>query len=378
MTRIKRSLTDTIVDYNNNHKKSKVDHLISVRYFFGSLLECLPNEIFYEIFDYLDHTQAYDAFFILNRRFQNLFLHSNLPIKVNISTISKSTFERYHTNVIIPNRHRIGYLRLSNPFTVDRVFSPPRVISKFLRLQTLILDQIKAKYLENIFIHLSFLSDLQSLSIHLIDPVKNTTLFYLQIFRLRKLKYCRMEFESENNREILLSIANETSPIEHLVIKNHFQLSSFPHLLAYLPRLRYLSIDCIDATTVFTTNPSPIILTDLKYVSLKLNLITFDQWEILAKNFFHSIEHLRLTTRYDPEYLDAKRWEQLIGYHMPYLRIFDLNHDGSTRFGSSSYHDMIKQFKSSFWIRKKWFFTHQHDWQGRLDSAVLHSTNPYR
>ena len=378
MTRIKRSQTDTIVDYNNNYKKFKFDHFTSPGSFFGLLLEHLPNETLYEIFDYLDITHAYDAFFSLNSRFQKLFLHSNLPIEVNISTMSKSTFERYHKNVIIPNQHRIAYLRLSNPFTVDRVFSPPRIITKFVRLQTLILDQIKAKYLENIFIHLSFLSDLKSLSIHLIDPVKNTTLFYLQIFRLRKLKYCRMEFESENDREVLLFIGHETSSIEHLVIKNHFQFPSFQHLLAYLPRLRYLSIDYIDGSAYSYANPSPMVLTDLKYVSLKLNLIGFDELEKLVKNFFSSIEHFRLTSRYDPGYLDAKRWEELIVSDMPNLRIFDFNHDGSTRFGSSSYHDLVKQFNSSFWTTRKWFFTHQHDWQGRLDSGVLHSTDPYR
>ena len=371
MVQFKRSQTDTIVDYNNNNKKFKSILL-------PLLLEHLPNEIIYEIFTYLEITHTYDAFFDLNTRFKNLLLHSNLPIQVNISTMSKSTFERYHKNIIIPNRHQINYLRLSNPFTVDLVFSPPRVISKFSRLQTLVLDQIKPKYLENIFIHLSFLSELQSLSIHLIDRVKNGTLFYLQIFRLRKLKSCRLEFESENARETLQLITNETSSIEHLVIKNRFQYQSIHNLLSYLPRLRYLSIDYVDESSPSYIDSSPIILKDLKSVSLKLNLISFDSWEKLAINFFGQIEHLRLTSQYDPSYLEARRWEDLISIHMPNLRIFDLNHDGSPRFGTLSYHDSIKQFNSPFWTTRKWFFAHQHDWQVRLDSGILHSTEPYR
>lgn len=369
MEQIKRSPTDLIID--NNHKRFKFN-------VHPTLFEHFPNEILYEIFEYLDIIHAYNTFFNLNIRFQNLFLYSNLSIQVDISSMTKSTFEQAYEKIIIPNQHRINYLRLSNPFTVDLIFSPPRVISKFIRLQSLVLDQIKAKYLENIFIQLSLLSHLQSLSIDLIDRVKNPTLFYLQIFRLPKLKYCRMKFDSENNRESLLLIPNETSSIEHLVIKNYFQYQSFNNLFDYLPRLRYLSIDCVECSSLSYIDPSPIILKDLKYVSLKFNLIRFDELEKLVKNFFRSIEHLRLTSRYDPTYLDAQRWENLITSHMPNLRIFDLNNDSSPRFSSLSYHESIKEFSSSFWTTRKWFFTHQHNWQVRLDCGILHSTEPYR
>jgi len=341
------------------------------------LFEDLANETLYEIFDYLDIHHAYEAFFNLNKRFQNLFLHSNLPIQVNISAMSKTSFERYHKNVIIPNKHRINYLRLSNPFTVDIVFSPPRMISKFIRLKTLILDNIKAKYLENILSHLKSLSELQSLTINLFDHIENSSLFYRQIFRLSRLKYCQIKFEATLDREPLF-FENKPSPIEHLVIKTRFRYQSFFNLLSYLPKLRYLSIDGLDGSSYQHVTSSSIILNDFKHVSLKLDLISFDQFEIIVKNSFRFIEHLRVTTKYDPAYLNAKRWEQLIVTYMPNLRVFDINHDGLVQNGPLSYHDLINQFNTSFWIERKWFFTHQHDWQARLDSAVFHSTDPYR
>ena len=52
------------------------------------------------------------------------------------------------------NKDRIKVLRLSNPFTVDEVFSPVRLISSLTRLEKLILDQIHSKYLHNLLKHL--------------------------------------------------------------------------------------------------------------------------------------------------------------------------------------------------------------------------------
>jgi hypothetical protein len=295
--------------------------------------------------------------------------------------MSKSNFERYYTNIILPNKHRINILRLSNPFTVDIVFSPPRIISKFVRLETLILDNFKAKYLDNIFAHLIFLPALHSLTINPIDYIENSTVFYIQIFRLPKLKYCNIKFETkggDQDEESLLFFNNELSSIEYLVIKNRFQFHSFNNLLLYLPQLRYLSIDCLDGLYYQNVELCPIVLKNLKYVSLKLDLINFNLFEPYIKHFFRYVEVLRLTTEFDQAYLDANRWEQLILSSMPNLRIFDINHDGLIRNNLLTYHDFINEFNSSFWIEKQWFFTHQHDWWESLDAGVFHSTDPYR
>ena len=71
--------------------------------------------------------------------------------------MSKSAFKRYNTDIIIPNTHRINSLRLSNPFIYDLVFSPIHKISKFTRLETLILNNIESNYLENLLHQLTSL-----------------------------------------------------------------------------------------------------------------------------------------------------------------------------------------------------------------------------
>jgi len=137
----------------------------------------------YDIFEYLDINDAYEAFFNLNQRFQNLFINSNLPIQVNVSKISKSKFEHYHKNLILPNKHRINILRLSNPFTVDIVFSPPRILCKFIQLESLILDNISAKYLKNILKHSILLPKLHSLELNLADYIQDPSQIFVSIFR---------------------------------------------------------------------------------------------------------------------------------------------------------------------------------------------------
>jgi hypothetical protein len=334
----------------------------------------------YEIFEYLDINHAYQGFFNLNKRFENLFINSNLPIQINISTISKSNFECYHKNVILPNKHRINFLRLSNPFTVDIILSPPRIISKFIQLETLILDDITAKYLHNILKHSIVLPKLHSLILNLADHVQDPSKIFVYIFRLPKLKYCKITYRTKDDQNPPFIFLNEykRSPIEHLVINTHFRYDSLDGLFFCLPQLRYLSINCLVKCSYIDINPCRIALKHLKYVSFKLDGIDFDRLQKLIKYFFRHVEILRLTTRYDQAYLDAKRWEQVIVSYMPNLRIFDINHDGSARNNSLTYHDLINQFNSSFWIEKQWFFTHQHDWLERLDSGLFYSTDPYR
>ena len=350
---------------------------------FRSIFEDLANELFYEIFEYLDIYYVYKGFFNLNKRFKNLLIYSNLPIPINISTMSKSNFERYHQGIIKPNRHRINILRLSNPFTVDIVFSPPRIISKFIQLETLILDNTKAKYLDNILDHLVYLPKLYSLTLNLTDQVQYPSVLFSQIFCLPKLKYFKITYQTKDDKDPLSIYFTEYdySPIEYLVINSRFSIETFDNLLFCLPKLRHLSINCLVKShfEYIETKLDPVVLKDLKYVSLNLDFIHLSRFEQIIKGFFGYVEVLRLTTKHDRAYLDAKQWEHLISSYMPHLRVFDINHNDVVSDNNPlTYHEPMHQFNSSFWFEKKWFFTHLHDRQDKLDSGVFYSTNPYR
>ncbi|CAF3255590.1 unnamed protein product, partial [Rotaria sp. Silwood2] len=172
----------------------------------------------------------------------------------------------------------------------------------------------------------------------------------------------------------------EPSPIEHLVINCGLLIRTFNDLLYCLPKLRHLSIDCLVGYPYKDIKLSHILLKDFKYISLKIYNVLFNGFELLVKHYFSSIEVLHITTRMDQSYLDAKRWEQLIVSYMPNLRVFDFNNDNHVFLDNpATYHDILNQFTSQFWIEKQWFFTHQHNWQGKqIESGIFYSTNPYR
>ncbi|CAF3962360.1 unnamed protein product [Rotaria sp. Silwood1] len=293
-----------------------------------SRFEDLANEILYEIFEYLDIYHVYRLFFDLNKRFKNLLIDSNHSIQINVSPMSKSNFEHYYNDIILSNKHRINYFRLSNPFTVDIVFSPPRIITKFVRLETLIFDNIDAKYLHNILNQSIHLTKLHSLVLNLIGRVQDPDKLFFYIFRLPILKYFKITCDTKESLYLEVNFDKcKTSSIEHLVINCGFVTHSFNDLLLHLPKLRYLSISSLVGYPYENLKLSHILLKDFKYISLNIYNVLFNGFELLVKHYFRSIEVLRITTRMDQSYLDAKRWEQLILSSMPNLLVFDFKHD---------------------------------------------------
>ncbi|CAF3072443.1 unnamed protein product, partial [Rotaria sp. Silwood2] len=99
--------------------------------------------------------------------------------------------------------HRITSLRVSNPMIYDLNISPTHMISKFVQLKRLFLDQIESIYMEKILRQLISLPFLTSLTIFTVDCIKNINALYLQIFNLPALKYCQLSLKEDLTRELL-------------------------------------------------------------------------------------------------------------------------------------------------------------------------------
>ena len=350
-------------------------------------LEDLSNELVYEIFEYLDFYDACEAFSTLNNRYQDLVLNSSIPMNIQVSLMSKSTCQRYTTDMILPNRNRIHSLHISNQFIYDLPLSPIGMLTEFTRLERLVLDKIPREGVETILIQLASLPRLSSLSIFTNDyrtyndnwyarDIRTT--IYTQIFRLSALKYCELSLKGCSNNQALPVATDDFSPIEHLVIVHSITLNELYSLLSYVPQLRRFDAHSLQNSLLTPTNLSPRVLNHLTDISLTLS-IPFDRFAQLIMDLFHKIQVLRITIAYgsDGFYADSKNWERLILSHMPSLRIFDIRHEDWSR--HVNHHDGANNpFISSFWMERQWFFT-QHCCQRRnRDYKTFYSTNPYR
>lgn len=347
---------------------------------FRSCLEDLSNEIFYEIFEYVDMYDIYQGFYHLNNRFKSLIIHLNLPMHINISAISISKYNDVR-DIVSKNKNRISAIRLSNPFVAEVMFCPLNKILTFSRLRSLILEKITPEYLVKLCSRLSSLRNLRSLIISIGGYVDCLFSIFLRVSRLSKLKYFKITYETKPNKMLFSLVSGFLRcRIEYLIINGRYPFSEIRDLLRHLPQLRYLSIKTV-VKEKYSFEPnvsSPFQLKHLKFVSLELDSIRFDRLEKLIKQFFYYVKSLRLTTYYHEEYINAERWEQLIVSSMPYLQLFDFYHHGSVNMDMLTFHNAIAQFDSSFWIDKQWFFTHHHARDFDKCYGVFYSTNHYR
>jgi hypothetical protein len=344
--------------------------------------EDLPNEVLYEILDYLDTCHAFEAFFYLNTRFQYLLINCPLFLKIDLSCISKSRFEDCCTYIIQRNIHRILSLRFSNPLILDLFFSLFTLNSSFIQLESIIFTQINFEKLEPILVNFSLLPRLYSLTINNNIEVCDSSKIYRLIFDLPVLKSCIISPKFYGG-SLSLNIAKEsTSSIEYLSINRHCSLNQFLTLLSYTPKLRRLSNLSISETPNTNLSYLSMISPKLSHISLKLWRMSFESFKCFSSKLFFHLEVLNICTRADDYYLIAERWEQLIINSIPNLRIFDFQHywepvdDSNTE--QCTYHRLIDRFTSPFWINRQWFFAHQHFSRRGIRDAVFYSTHPYR
>ena len=342
--------------------------------------EDLSNELLYEIFDFIDSWTTYDIFSNLNSRFNHLIVHSTSPLKLDFSLQSKAIFQYRCNTIVIPNVHRIISLQFSHHLLIDHFFKTFSLDTSFTRLEVFTLCNAESDHLIPILTTLVLLPHLHSLIITSIEQIESPTDVYSLILSLPVLKYCNLSFGFGNRYVDLLQRNSKCSPIENLVINAKCNLDQLNDFLIHTPRLNRLSCD------ISTLNNNQvhmsIISTSLTNLSLKLEDTSFDEFGCLISCFSHQLRILNISTYRDIEFLNADRWQQLILSRMPHLLRFNFRHRTITDEsidGYNRYHLLISKFKTSFWLGRKWFFTHQHYESKDFASWIIfYSINPYR
>lgn len=341
--------------------------------------EEISNEIIYEIFEYLDTYYIYQGFSDLNIRFSNLLYQTSLPLNIDISFLSKSNLTSYHTNFILPNINRIHSLRLWSLSMLEYILSSDENINQFIEIKSLVLNLTISN---NIFDRLIFLPKLSSLIINQTTCLTNNGYINCNfIFSLHTLKYFKISSQEHIHFDLSSNIPSKSNSLEHLVINGGFDLYELPRLLLFLPHLSRLSINYLHCSN---SNLKGKLLSQipnkLTHVNLTLKNVQFNQFESFLINLFHRIQVFRISTNFDREYLNANRWERIISSSIPDLRIFDIQHLVYIRDENLEqiYNEQIKNFSSSFWKERGWYFQQQNCEENIPKYSLFFSIRPYK
>ncbi len=288
----------------------------------------------------------------------------NAPIKANISTFSKSTFQHYYTAFILPIQHRMKILHVSDPITIEYIFPLTDNIPIYSQLQTLFLENIEPKYLEDLLHHLAVLPNLFSLTLHA-NPDTNTINIYRRLFQLPVLKYCELSFDENTLLQTLPTSTDISSPIEHLIMKGNYSLNEIDVLLSYVPQLRRLSI-----TNEYTLILVFILLNNLTQLSFTLVQLQSDEIDQFIRKHSHQIKVLHFSSTAMCNHHIETLKNSILSY-LPYMKIFQFHNPAEILCDYTfEIYTSLFNFRSYLWFNvKQWFFTYE-----PVSDEYLHTT----
>jgi hypothetical protein len=335
-------------------------------------IENVSNEIFYEIFDYLDGGEVYNAFSNLNYRFQQLLRSSSFLFKLRFRETNDQQLINKYKEMIRNYKHQIISFHLC---LSSRSFSLFSIDSSFDRLESLSLTGIHPNTLSSCLIKLDRIPRLYSLTIDTKNGFDDLQVVYRSIFALPALKFYKfMISEGDNRTSLPMANQNQFSTIKYLDMAHSCSIDELTHIVSYTPELRHLKFlhndDCY-------SNIGTILLPNLTHLSISANHLHFDDFEIFIKNMHCMLNVLHFTVRSeykDGSYLDAARWEQLILQDLPQLKEFEFEYYqyASDDEVKRSY-DEHNRFTSAFWLQRQWIYEVTID-----DEQFIYSVSPYK
>jgi len=321
-----------------------------------TLIENLPNEFFFGIFEYLNGYEIYQAFSNLNHRFQQLINSSSILLKFNYHYL---TSDQIYTNnfkqFLLNHKHQIVSFNIEK----NEFFSSFSIDSSFHYLQSLFIGKISPTSLISLLINLSSLPHLISLTIDIQYTFCDLSEVYQLIFTLPKLKYFKCS-ANEDLTSISLAIANhgQFSTIKHFVINHECTFNTLCILISYTPQICHLSLMNLSENDSDDEIVLPVSYSsNLTYLSIKKCFITFDELKILIINTKCYLKFLHIISESDyNDYINDKQWEELIINYLPKLEKFYLEYrqDIDPQSDSLANFQPPDQFNSLFWNQRKW------------------------
>lgn len=302
-----------------------------------STIENLSNEIFYEIFDYVDGSDILTAFSDLNSRFQTLLHSPSFRYKIRC--------EQQFDDVFLRNYQQIYSIEMQYPG------SNHRLLSSFIRLESLKLLCIEHRGMQSLLETLHDLPNLRSLDILLTEPISEVTKIYQTIFSLSHLKSCRFINENECDGYATVSLPlpneNQMSSIESMIISHPCNLDELSMIVSYTPQLRSLSV-----FKLFYADVLPLDLSNLTSLTIEFYSLTFKVLKFVLRTIRSQLKILHVRNRtIDFNYVDGQQWEDYLVEYLPKLDKFSLiNYIDAVHFVFDPVEP--EPFTSPFWIER--------------------------
>lgn len=322
-------------------------------------LEDFSNEILYEIFEYIEYYDLFNAFSKLNNRFETLLNYPFLSLKFNVNSETMSEVKEYCRRYMTPNKHRIVSLYLNDRLWMDTSSSSHIIDSSFDHLQSLVFNRVQHHQFVSLLPILTSLPRLLSITVHFNDNIVNLTEIYRLIFLLPFLAKLELSAKGYSlTMSLPINTFEQHSHIQRLIINHACNLTELIILLSYTPLLTHLTCMELSKQNQHMIEIISIKMLNLTNITFNMCNAIFDEFEIFIQKICKQLRILCINTSQDAAYLDATRWERLISQHMPYLRVFNFEyheyHYQSIEL--TSHNSLLKQFTSPFWINRGWFF----------------------
>ena len=152
-------------------------------------IESLSDELFYEIFDYLDGYDIHNGFSKLNYRFQQLLNSSSLLYRIKLKVPSDQLYDNFCKQLKFMNKQQILSLNFYLSYDKKEFFSSIYINSTYSHLESLTLRRIESDLFMPILLKLNLLPRLFSLILDAAGDLETLTDIYKIVFTLPKLKY---------------------------------------------------------------------------------------------------------------------------------------------------------------------------------------------
>ncbi|CAF1159778.1 unnamed protein product [Adineta steineri] len=322
-----------------------------------SKFDNLPPELIVEISDYLDACDLYHAFYGLNQYITTILDQQCYRLHINLIHISKIKFDLY-CNQILPY---IGAHVISLTLNGDNSSTPGQLrhfltrfnpLAKyFVKLESIKLLNSTKSDVENLVTHLSGLIHLKYLSIgdyKRLMPISINTddLFDETIALPISLRSLAFPYKISNK---WIQSLNVTSFIEQLHV-HLIHIDSISFFLQTYPNLKRLTAVLSGITENILQ--SPITFHSLQYLNINITQdVLFDHFA----SFLRNIPQLRSLSvealNPDLPFLDAHQWERILPSSLSLFRFgFTM-----TLPENPDHIELLKPFKSQFWILRHWF-----------------------